>query len=148
MNTFKTLHFDNTLHIGEFSVGEKTYEIYFLEVNDASKTSIVLPKDVTPERYSIYEVVFDTIDNQRNGTNFSRENVGFKAISVFRQVIALIFRHYEEHHPEIYCFSAADTKLELIYQKLLSMLVRKYPSFTVQRALGDKDYVIRTPVSL
>lgn len=148
MNTFKTLCFDNTLHIGQFSAGKKMYGIYFFEISDISNTSIVLPEDITPKSHFICEVAFDTLDNQRNGTHFSRENVGFKAITVFRQVTDLIFHHFEEHHPGIYCFSATDKKLEIIYQRLLSILVRKHSGFSVQRALGDRDYVIRTPVSL
>lgn len=148
MNTFKTLNYESALHIGEFIVEGKKYEIYFLQINDIRTTNILLPEDVTPMNSSIYEVAFDSYENQRNHTHYARENIGHSAIKVFRRVIDLIFEHYEEHQPGFYCFRAEDEKLEVFYQSILSILIRKHPGFIVQRAAGDKDYVIRTPFSL
>lgn len=147
MNDFKVINIENTLHIGFFSVGDKPYEVYFSEIRKQQNTALTLPDDFTFPNNGMFEIAFDCIENQINNTHFARQNIGSRAVIVFRRVIETILSHYEEHHPEIYCFIASDEKLNQVYHSISSILLRQHKGFSLQRATGDKEYVIRTPNS-
>ena len=145
MNDFKVINLFDTLHIADFQVKHWHYEVYFSAVCSTQDINFSLPEDLTLSFNSCYEISFDPISNQRQNQHYARTPVGALAITVLRNVIRLLFKHYETYRCGLYLFEAADDELFLFYHSILRILIERFKGFSVRQINGGKNYVIKTP---
>lgn len=145
MNNFKMINVLNTLHIAEFQLKYWRYEVYFSAVQGQQDINFTLPDDLTLSFNSCYEVLFDHISNSQKNQHYARAPVGAMAITVLRNVIRMLLKHYETYQVGLYVFEAADDELFLFYHSILRLLIERFKGFSVNPINGGKNYVIKTP---
>lgn len=80
---------ESTFHSAIFFIGNIEYEMYLINIAEGKDSYMSLPSDLALSARGTYEICFDSLSNQRNGTEYKRLGLlGFtQAKLVFTTVV-------------------------------------------------------------
>lgn len=148
MTPFKFFNIGECLyHSAVFSVGNIDYEMHLFSILEPHNSFMSLPSELALSARGTYEICFDSVSNQRNGTEYKRlSQLGFSQTKlVFTTVVSLIFKHYIAHSPGMYLALAADDALGKFYQRLAKRNLTRGFTFHIFSQPKGMGYAIRTP---